>query len=288
MLPLGARREQALMRATLMRQRAGELRAQGDTTSAEILMSKARLQNRFGRGGRVARPARFTPEQRATRRQVFRQALTEVGGMHALERDALTQRIGADEQRLPTLQRDLAMAGSTGGNITALHQEHTELTQRLATSRARLAALTPVEGEQLPRATREAATALANERLPQELRSTPYAMRHGAAKGSAFVQRIAGAGAQGARDELARARATGVRMAATPTDGRPPIAQLRKRGTADRSRRDQASRGDVEHPADRPVARRSRAPSSTIARLRKHQIDAARNLPLRHDDQETE
>jgi len=287
-LPEHARREQALMRATLMRQRAGELRAQGDTTSADMLMSKARLQNRFGRGDAIARPARFTPEQRVTRRQVFRQALTEVGGMHALERDVLTHRIDADEQRLPTLQRDLAMAGSTGGNTAALHQEHTELTQRLAASRTRLAALTPLEGQQFPRATREAATALANERLPQQLRSTPYAMRHGAAKGSAFVQRIAQAGTQGGRDELARARATGARMAATPADKRPPIAPLRKRGTADRSRRDQASGGDVEHPADRSAARRSRAPSSTIARLRQRQIDAARNPPLPRDDQETE
>lgn len=208
--------------------------------------------------------------------------------MHALERDALTQRIDADEQRLPTLERDLAMAGSTGGNTTALHQEHSELTQHLAASRAHLAALTPLEGQQLPRATREAATALANERLPQELRSTPYAMRHGAARGSALVRRIAQAGTQGARDELARARATGARMAATPVDRRPPIARLGKRGTADRSRRDQASRGEVEHSADRPMARRSRAPSSTIARLRKRQIDAARNLPLPSDDQESE
>jgi hypothetical protein len=287
-LPIGARREQALMRATLVRQRAGELRTQGDTTGADTLISKARLQNRFGRGGTIARPARFTTEQRATRRQVFRQALTELDGMHALERDALCQRIGADEQRLPALERDLAMAGSTGGNTTAPHQEHAELVQRLAASKSRLAALTPLEGEQLPRATREAASALANERLPQELRSAPYAIRHGAAKGSAFVRRIAEGGTQGARDQLARARATGARMAATPADRRPPIARLRKRGTADRSRRDQASRGAVEHPEDRPAARPSRAPSSTIARLRRRQIDAARNLPLPRDNQDAE
>ena len=187
------------MRATMMRQRAGELRAQGDAPGADTLIRKAQLQDRFGRGNDIARPARFTPEQRGLRRQAYRQALTEVSGMHALERDALTQRIGTDEQRLPMLERELALAGSTGGDTGALHQEHGELTQRLATSRTRLAALTPAEGQQLPRATRQAAAALANERLPQELRGAPYALRHGAANRSAFVRRITDAGTHEAR-----------------------------------------------------------------------------------------
>jgi hypothetical protein len=213
------------------------------------------------------------------RRQVHQQALSEASGMHALERDALTQRIGIDEQRLPLLERELALTGSTGGDTAALHQEHGELTQRLATSRTRLVALTPADGQQIPRATRQAAAALANERLPQELRAAPYALRHGAANRSAFVRRITDAGTHEARGELARARATGARMAATPTDQRPPIAPPRKRSTAGVPRSQQALTPETSRP--------SRAPSSTIARLRKQQIDAARNLPrIRRDDTE--
>lgn len=284
-MPLDARREQALMRAALMRQRAGELRAQGDRAAADTLKRKAQVQDRFGRGGQVARPAPFTPEQRSTRRQVHQQALAEVGGMHALERDALAQRIRADEQRLPILERDLAMTGATGGDTAALHGEHTELTGRLATNRARLTALTPHQGEQTPRATRAAATALANERLPLELRSRPYATRHGAAMDSAFVQRIAEAGTQPARDELARARATGARMAATPANQRPPIARL-KHGSTERLKG--AERSGSEQPAARQNARPSRAPSSTIAKVRQRQLDAARKRALSHDQQDAE
>jgi hypothetical protein len=259
------------MRATMMRQRAHQLRAQGDAPSADALVRKAQLQGRFGRGHDIARPARFTAEQRQVRRQAYGRALTEVGGMHALERDALTQQIGTDEQRLPILQRDLALLGATGSDTAVLHQEHTELTQRLATSRTRLAALTPAEGQQLPHATRQAAAALANERLPQELRSAPYQVRHSAAKQSAFIRRVTDSGTHEAQTELERARATGARMAATPADQRPPIAPARKRSTAGVPRPQQESSQETSRP--------SRAPSSTIARLRQKQIDAARNLP---------
>src|SRR5262249_15579564 len=150
--------------------------------------------------------------------------------------------INTDEQRLPALQRELALAGSTGGDTTALHQEHTSLTRRLDTDRARLAALAPADGQQLPRATREAATALANERLPHHLRRAPYALRHGAAKRGAFTRRIADAPTQGAHDELARARAMGARMAATPAEQRPKVAPPRKRSTAGQARRSDAPR----------------------------------------------
>jgi hypothetical protein len=259
------------MRATMMRQRASELRTQGDAPSADALVRKAQVQSRFGRGQDIMRPARFTPEQRGMRRQVHQQALSEVSGMHALERDALTQRIGVDEQRLPILQRELALASSTGGDTAVLHQEHGELSQRLATSRTRLATLAPAEGQQIPRATRQAAAALANERLPQELRSVPYQVRHSAAKRSAFVRRMTDAGTHEARGELARPRATGARSAATPADQRPPIAPARKRSTAGVSRPQQAATPEPSRP--------SRAPSTTIARLRQKQIDAARNLP---------
>jgi hypothetical protein len=293
--PLTARREQALMRATMMRQRAGELRAHGDAPGADMLMRKARLHNRFGRGNDIARPARFTPEQRGLRRQTYRQALTEVGGMHAVERDALTQRIGSDEQRLPVMERELALAGATGGDTGALHHEHADLTQRLATSKTRLAALTPAEGQQIPRVTRQAAAALANERLPQELRSAPYAVRHGSMGRSAFVRRVTDAGTQPARDQLAQARATGARIAALPATQRPPIAPARKRSAAGAPRRDRVPReggdsgGATEQSAqDGHATRPSRAPSSTIARLRRQQIDAARNLPRIQRDGEGE
>ena len=88
--PLDARREQALMRATLMRQQAGERRRQGDTSGADTLDRKARKQASFGRGADISRPSRFTDAERARRRQVYGQALSEVSGMHALERDTLT------------------------------------------------------------------------------------------------------------------------------------------------------------------------------------------------------
>jgi hypothetical protein len=273
--PHASRREQALMRATMMRQRGRELRAQGDATGADALQRKAQLHTRFGRGGEIARPARFTPEQRGTRRLVYRHALAEISGMHALERDDLTQRIGADEQRLPILQRELALDGSTGGDTSALHQEQSALSQRLSANRARLTLITPSADQQLSRATRQAASALANERLPQELRSAPYAIRHGAAKGSAFVRRIADAGTDAARDELARARAAGARAAATPADRRPPLAPTRRRSTAGQIKRVDV-RDDTPPGMD---ARQSRAPSSTIARLRQQQLDRARNQP---------
>ena len=271
------RREQALVRATMMRRRADALRAQGDPLGAGVLARKAQLHRRFGQGGDITRPSRFTAAERNMRRLTYGQALAEVSGMHGLERDELAQRMSDDAARLPILQRDLALAGATGGGTDPLHREHAELSARLTASRARLAALTPEPGEQLPRATRQAAAALANERLPQELRSAPYAVRHGAARESAFVRRIADAGTQDARDELARARATGARIAALPADQRPPIAPPRRRSTAGRLRREQAVRRAGDGAADTPVPQTSdgtedppsRSPSSTMAHLRR-------------------
>jgi len=78
------------MRATLMRQQAGERRRQGDRSGADALDRKARKQASFGRGADISRPSRFTDADRARRRQAHGQALGEVSGMHALERDTLT------------------------------------------------------------------------------------------------------------------------------------------------------------------------------------------------------
>jgi hypothetical protein len=276
---LDARREQARMRATLMRQRAGELRRQGDTQGADALSSKARLHDRFARGRDIARPSRFTDADRTQRRQVHRQALAEVSGMHALERDALTHQIGQDEERLPILQRDLAMAGATGGNTGALHREQQELSERLMTNRARLQAITPREEGAPALATRQAAAALANERLPISLRSRSYALRHGTAPAaSPFIKRIAGAPTQGAQDELAQSRAVAVKTAQTPVGRRPPIAAQRRRSDAGkrkqagvpRSTPDGASSNGngLGHPGSSEPARPSRARSQTIAMLR--------------------
>ncbi|HEX9373231.1 MAG TPA: hypothetical protein VF897_19615, partial [Roseiflexaceae bacterium] len=207
--PADARREQARMRATMMRQRAGELRREGDRTGADALSRKARMHDRFARGGAIARPARFSAAERTLRRDTHRQALAEVSGMHALERDALTEQIGADAQRLPMVLRDLALAGATGGDTGALHGEQQAIERRLATNRARVQLITPGDDRQHAPATRAAAAALANERLPQNLRAAPYALRHGNDQASPFVKKIVGAGTQGARDELAHARAGG-------------------------------------------------------------------------------
>ncbi len=268
---LDARREQGRMRATLMRQQASQLRAQGETSSADALSRKARLHDRFARGGDIARPSRFSDAERAQRRDTHRAALAEVSGMHALERDGLTQQIGADEQRLPIVTRELAMRGATGGNPSTLHDEQRQLEQRLATSRARLQALTPGAGQQHAAATRAAAAALANERLPQSLRAAPYALRHGADSASPFVRRIAGAPTQDARDELARSRAVAVSAAQTPAERRPPLVPAGQRGTGRRYRRAAADRPEqTEAFTKQPsaTARPSRARSQTIAMLR--------------------
>jgi hypothetical protein len=259
-----ARREQARMRATLMRQRAGELRAQGDTSSADGLSRKARLHDRFARGGGIARPSRFSDAERAQRRDTHTAALAEVSGMHALERDALTHQIGADEQRMPIVTRELAMRGATGGDASVLHAEHQQIERRLLASRARLQLLTPGEGQRHAPATRAAAAALANERLPQSLRAAPYALRHSADADSSFARRIAGAPTQDARDELARSRAVAVQTAQTPADKRPPIVGQRRRGEGARYRRAEAGRPGQPGEAARP----SRARSQTIAMLR--------------------
>lgn len=191
--------------------------------------------------------------------------------MHALERDALTQRIGADEQRMPILTRELAMRGATGGDTAALYDEQQQIERRLTTSRARLQQITPGEGQRHAPATRVAAAALANERLPQGLRAAPYALRHGAASASPFAQRIAGAPTQDARDELARSRAVAVQAAQTPPDRRPPISAQRGHGQGTRYRRADTRRPDQTVPAaGQPgeAARPSRARSQTIAMLR--------------------
>jgi hypothetical protein len=273
-----ARREQARMRATLMRGRAGELRAQGDTSSADALSRKARLHDRFARGSDIARPSRFSDAERAQRRDTHRQALAEVSGMHALERDALTHQIGADEQRLPIVTRELAMRGATGGDASALHDEQQQIERRLTTSRARLQQLTPGEDQRHAPATRAAAAALANERLPQALRAAPYALRHGTASASPFVRRTAGAPTQDARDELARSRAVAVKTAQTTADRRPPIVPAGRRGESTRYRRANTRRSDQTARATEQLgeaARPSRARSQTIAmlRARRRQVD---------------
>ena len=254
-----------------MRQRAGELRALGDTSSADALSRKARLHDRFARGGTIARPSRFSDAERARRRDTHRAALAEVSGMHALERDGLTQQIGADEQRLPIVTRELAMREATGGDPSALHDEHRQLERRLAMSRARLQVLTPGAGQQHAPATRTAAAALANERLPQPLRAAPYALRYGATSASPFVRRIAGAPTQDARNELARSRAVAVRVAQTPAERRPPLVPAGQRSEGRRYRRAAAERpAQTRASTTQPdaTASPSRARSQTIAMLR--------------------
>ena len=277
-LPTDARREQARMRATMMRQRAGELRREGDRTGADALIRKARLHDRFARGGAIARPARFSAAERTLRRDTHRQALTEVSGMHALERDALTEQIGADAQRLPMVTRDLALAGATGGDTSALHGEQQALERRLAANRARAQLITPGDDRQHAPATRVAAAALANERLPQNLRAAPYALRHSAGQVSPFVKKIAQSGTQAARDELAHARALAVKTAQTPAQARPPIAPARRRSDAGRPKTAEARRLDNDRATAHQAgegARPSRARSQTIAMLRARRRDAA-------------
>jgi hypothetical protein len=296
-----ARRKQALMRATMMRHRATTLRETGDRTGAEELARKARLQERFGRGQDITQPSRFTASSRATRRQTYRKALGEVVGMHALERDALTQQIGADEARLPTVQRDLALTGSTGGDTTALHEEQRTIEQRLAIGRARAQAIAPREDGSPAPATRTAAAALANERLEPTLRSSAYAARLSAGSGSAFARRVTGGPTEGARNELAQTRAHAVRVAQTPRDLRAPVAPVRParpRSMAGKryeegAPRPQAGRatsnGQGNAPAMGAPARPSRARSSTIEHLRAQQIRAAQQGnssggdPIPHD-----
>jgi hypothetical protein len=259
------------MRATLMRQQAAGLRAQGDQAGADALSGKARLHDRFARGSDIARPARFSDAERALRRDAHRQALAEVSGMHALERDALTHQISADEQRMPAVTRQLAMIGTAGGDTTALHAEQQQIERRLAANRARLQQITPGEGRSAAPATRAAAAALANERLPQILRAAPYALRHGADSASPFARRIAGAPTQDARDELARSRAVAVTAAQTPANVRPPIAPARRRNDGIRYRRADMHRADQSIPAPDQAGeatRPSRARSQTIAMLR--------------------
>jgi hypothetical protein len=270
--PDSARREQALTRATLMKQRAGVLREGGNQIGAATLARKARLHERFGRGQDIARPSRFSAAERATRRQTYRNALSEAVGMHALERDALTQQIGSDEAQLPVVQRELALTASTGGDATTLHREQQDIERRLATSRARMQVISPREQGMPAPATRAAAAALANERLAPDLRSSAYRARIGATEGSAFARRITNAATQDARDELAQTRAHAVRVAQTPTERRAPIAPPRKRSVAGK----QTERGIVMRPP--------RMRSTTIDHLRRARHDQA-HMPETHDDE---
>jgi hypothetical protein len=192
--------------------------------------------------------------------------------MHALERDALNGQIAADAARLPTMQRDLALAGSTGGDTTTLHQEQQAIEQRLSANRARHYAP----------ATRTAAAALANERLESGLRSPVYAARISAGGGSAFARRIAGAGTQRARDELARTRAHAVRVAQIPPERRAPIAPPRRRSVAGARRDGLASRPNPTRPAtdgQGEPARPARVRSSTITLLRQRQRQGGDPIP---------
>jgi hypothetical protein len=265
----GARREQALMRSTMMRQQARELRGRGEASGADALERKARRQEAFGRGRSIARPSRFSDPDRARRREVYAQALAEVQGMHGLERDSLAQQIGKDEERLPVLQRELAMAGATGGDTAALHREEREIGERLTRSRARLQALSPLGDGRPSRASRVAAAALTNERLPQELRSRDYALRQGASGTTPFVRKLANTGTQDAHDELARSRAHAVRLAQTPPDQRPPVEAPPRQGRDGSRRKKGAPRLSRDSDAvSGKLARRSRAPSETIEQLR--------------------
>jgi hypothetical protein len=198
--------------------------------------------------------------------------------MHALERDARTQQVTADEARLPMVQRDLALAGSTGGDTATLHQEQQAIGERLTTNRARLQEIAPREDGSPAPAARAAASTLANERLEPGLRSHRHAARISAGRGSLFARRIAGGPTDGARDELARTRAHAVRVAQTPADQRAPSAPMRpaRPGSAAGKRRDtRISRPGLSSPTMQTSveqsgepARPSRARSSTIALLR--------------------
>jgi hypothetical protein len=165
----------------------------------------------------------------------------------------------------------MGMHGATGGDTSALDDEQRQIERRLMSSRARLQLLTPGEGQRHAPATRAAAAALANERLPQSLRSAPYALRHGADTGSPFVRRIAGAPTQDARDDLARSRAVAVQAAQTPADKRPPIVRAGSRGEGRRYRRAATGRPQqsvlMSDQSGEP-APPSRARSQTIAMLR--------------------
>ncbi len=243
-------RERARVRAGLMRERADALRARGDRTGADVLRRKAQLHERFAQGRSIARPARFTDAERVQRHDAHRQALAELSGMHALERDALREQIRADEQHLPHVRRDLAMASAMGGDTQSLHAEQAAIEGRLTAGRARLRQITPPKGREQASATRAAAAALANQRLPEPLRAT---------------RPTQSSPAQDARAELARSRAAARLAAETPERKRPKISDVRG---------GQYRRTDARKPEPGPVepavagTRPSRAHSQTIALLR--------------------
>lgn len=207
---LATRRAAAIARGTLMRQRAAVMRAAGDDGAATVLERKAQLHTQFGRGEDITRPAR-SAEDRATRRMAYRQALVEVDGLHALEREQVAAQFARDAARAPVLQRALAHASATGGETAALHAEHTALVERQAAQRARIETLTPRTAGHPAVVTRQAAAALANERLPQPLRAHAFALRYALTTPSPLVRRLTTAPTQEAQDELARARALGAR-----------------------------------------------------------------------------
>jgi hypothetical protein len=252
--PADTPRQRARVRAGLMRERADALRAQGDRAGASALRRKAGLHERFAQGRSIAKPVRFTEAARVQRRAAHRQALAEVSGMHALERDALSEQIQSDEQRLPHVTRELAMASATGGDTKELHAEQAAMEARLTDGRARLRQITPPKGREHTSATRAAAAALANERLPVALRATRPAQQ--AATHNAR---------QNAQVELARSRAAARTAAEKPERTRPKISD---------GRGGQYRRAEVRKPEPASVeeasagARRSRAHSQTIALLR--------------------
>jgi hypothetical protein len=153
-------------------------------------------------------------------------------------------------------------------------------------NRARLQALTPPQTPQgdlhYAPATRTAAAALANERLDSDLRSPTYAARISTGGGSTFARRIAGAGTQAARDELAKTRAHAVRVAQMSPERRAPITPPRRRNAASQRKDGLAPRPDPVRPAtggQGATARPARVRSSTIALLRQRQQQGGDPIP---------
>jgi hypothetical protein len=162
-----------------------------------------------------------------------------------------------------------------------LHQEQQNIEGRLATSRARAQAISPMEHGAPARATRAAAAALANERLAPELRSSAYRARIGAGQGSPFARRITGGPTESARNELAQTRAHTVRVAQTPPERRAPIAPPRKRSVVGKVTRPSEMRRSGQ--AGPIGARPPRVRSTTIDHLRHAQHHQA-HVPEAPDD----
>lgn len=217
--------------------------------------------------GRQADGSFSTNEQGSARREVSRLALNDAAGMHDLERSDLDARIAIDEGRATALPRQIALNAAKGQarmerytaqgrparaalaqRLTAareqrLRAEQSDIQERLTLNRNRRDALTPIEGEQHAKATRVAATAIANERLPEALR-------------------IGRAGSGQA--ELQRARTGVQQIAHRPPSERTPVPPRRSNRIGHRT----AQSSGQPRTAEPGAARQSRAPSETIARLR--------------------